>query len=312
MQLSSEISVAEAEHAAASNAIAAHVRIAYYDVLAKQKKIELAKENLAIAEDFARKAETRYTVGEATNLERLTATVQHTQARNALEVAQNDLRISLGELYYSLGSGREEHLPRFILSDSLVYQPITATLEQLTEKAYSVNPHLQSASGKVSAASLGRTLAWSSWLPTLNASYYRQTVDGNPDFYGTSFGVSIPLWFLLDQRGQIQEASANLGVAESELQSLNNLIRVDVTNAFLEMKNNERQILLYQSDILPQAEEVYRTALASYEEGDITYIEFLQARQTLITTRDEYIEDLARYCTSLAKLEFAVGSTITQ
>ena len=239
LQLSSQVSVAEAEHSSTSIAITSRVKIAYYDVLAKQKKIELAEENLTIADDFARKAEIRYNVGEATNLERLTATVQRTQARNALEVAQNDLKISLGELYYALGRTKEEQQHEVILTDSLVYQPITGTLEQLTERAYAINPQLKAASGRVSVASLGRTLAWSSFLPNLNASYYRQTVGGNSDFYGVSFGISVPLWFLFDQRGQIQEASANLGIAEYNLQSVNNFISVDVKNAFLDMKNNE-------------------------------------------------------------------------
>jgi cobalt-zinc-cadmium efflux system outer membrane protein len=312
LQLSSMVSVAEAEHSSTSIAITTRVKIAYYDVLAKQKKIELAEENLAIADDFARKAEIRYNVGEATNLERLTANVQRTQARNTLEVAQNDLIISLGELNYTIGRTREERQNKIILTDSLAYQPITETLEQLTERGYAINPQLQAASGRVSVASLGHTLAWSSFLPNLNASYYRQTVVGNPDSYGVSFGISVPLWFLFDQRGQIQEASANLGIAEYNLQSVNNFISVDVKNAFLDMKNNERQILLHQTDILPQAEEVYRTALTSYEAGEITYIEFLQARQILISSRNEYVEELARYCTSLAKLEYTVGASINQ
>ncbi|MDP2207572.1 MAG: TolC family protein [Bacteroidota bacterium] len=312
LQLSSKVSIAEAEHSSTSIAITSRVKIAYYDVLAKRKKIELAKENLAIADDFARKAEIRYNVGEATNLERLTANVQRTQARNSLEVAQNDLKISLGELYYTLGRRKEEQSNAIILTDSLVYKPITESLEQLIERAYAINPQIKAASGRVSVASMDRTLAWSSFLPNLHASYYRQTVDGNSDFYGVSFGISLPLWFLFDQRGQIQEATANLSIAESDLQSLNNFISVNVKNAFLDMKNNERQIILHQTDILPQAEEVYRTALASYEAGDITYIEFLQARQTLISSRNEYIEELALYCTSLAKLENAVGVSIIE
>ena len=312
MQLASKVSIAEAEHYTTSIAITSRVKIAYYDVLAKQKKIGLAEYNLVIADDFARKAEIRYNVGEATNLEQLTANVQLTQARNSLEVAQNDLKISLGELYYALGIRKEDQSNAIILTDSLVYQPIVETLEQLTERAFAINPQIKSASGRVSVASMDRTLAWSSFLPNLNASYYRQTVDGNSDFYGVSFGISLPLWFLFDQRGQIQEASANLNIAESDLQSLNNFISVNVKNAYLKMKNDERQIILHQTDILPQAEEVYRTALASYEVGEITYIEFLQARQTLISSRNEYVEELARYSTSLAKLEFAVGASINQ
>ena len=312
MQLASQVSVAEAEHAAASIELTTRVKTAYYNVLAKQKKIELAEENLIIAKDFAQKAETRHNVGEATNLERLTAAVQHTQARNALEAAQNDHKISLGELYFALGRTKEEQQYNIILTDSLKYQPMTETLEQLIERAYTVNPKLTAASGKVSVAARGRTLAWSSFLPNLNASYYRQTVIGNPDSYGISLGMSVPLWFLFEQRGQIQEASANLSIAEYNLQSVNNFISVDVKNIYFELINNERQILLHQTDILPQAEEIYRTAFASYQAGDITYIEFLQARQILISSRNEYVEDLARYCISHAKLEYAVGASITQ
>jgi outer membrane protein TolC len=78
------------------------------------------------------------------------------------------------------------------------------------------------------------------------------------------------------------------------------------------MNNYERQIILHQTDILPQADEVYRIALKSYEAGEITYIEYLQARQIRITSRNEYVEELARYCTSIAKLEYAVGYSFNQ
>jgi outer membrane protein TolC len=312
MQLSSKVSIAEAEYSSTSIAITSRVKIAYYDLLSKQKKIELAEENLTIADEFARKAEIRYNVGEATNLERLTANVQLTQTRNALELAKNDLKISLSELYYLLGRGKDEQSNTIILTDSLVYKPIQETLEQLTERAFVVNPQIKAASSKVTAALLDRALAWSSFLPNLNASYYRQTVDGNPDFYGVSFGISIPLWFIFDQRGQIQEASANLNIAESDLQSSRNLLSMDVNNTFIDLKNSERQIILHQTDILSQAEEVYRSALESYEAGEITYIEFMQARQTVISSRNEYIEELARYNISLAKLEYAIGASINQ
>jgi outer membrane protein, heavy metal efflux system len=232
LQLSSQVSIAEAEHSLASAAITSQVKILYHNVLAKQKKIELAEENFSIAEDFAHKAEIRYNLGEATNLERLTANVQRTQAQNVLDLARNDLKISLDDFYVVLGRSKEEQNNTIILTDSLVYKPITETLEQLIEKAYAVNPQFKAASNRVSVASIGRTLAWSSFLPNLNASYYRQTVGGNSDFYGVSLGISIPIWFLFDQRGQIQEATANLNIAESNLQYLNNLIAVEIKNAF--------------------------------------------------------------------------------
>ncbi|HLP17607.1 MAG TPA: TolC family protein [Bacteroidota bacterium] len=309
MQLDARIAAAEAEHAQSQTMLASQVKIAYYTVLAKTKKIGLSGENLFIAEDFARKADVRYNVGEATNLERLTAGVQRTQAVNALEGAKNDLKISLDELNYALGRANTER--EIVLTDSLYYEPVDETESKLLELALASNPQIQAAQSRNEAASLERTLAWSSVLPGVSASYYRQTVDGNPNFYGVSFGISLPLWFMFDQRGRIEEASAALHIAEAEMQSLKNSIGVNVKSAFLEMKNFERQILLQQREILPQAEEVYRSALAGYEAGELTYIEFLQARQLLISSRADHIDELVRYRTSIVKLEYAVGTALT-
>ncbi len=143
-------------------------------------------------------------------------------------------------------------------------------------------------------------------------SYYRQVEGSNPNLYGVSFGISLPIWFLLDQRGQVQEATATYAKAESDLRSKENFLSLDVKNAFLEFKNDERQVRLYNTDLLPQADEVYRAAATSYEAGEITYIEFLQARQTLISARGTYIDALYHYNTAIARLENAVGRTISE
>ncbi len=302
--LSYETDAAEAGSQATSLSVAMQVKFAYYSVLASRQKFALSEENLTIADDFARKAEIRLNVGEGTNLEYLTARVQRTQAQNAVDVARNDLRVAASELTFALGGdpGRE-----FILTDSLTYRPYPLVMEALVEEAHQLNPHLQSASFRLNAASVNRTIAWSSILPSFSLSYSRQWQVGNPNLYGVAFGISLPIWFLLDQRGQVNEATAEHAKVESELTSTRNRVTLEVTNAYREFKNNERQVQLYNTDLLPQADEVYRAAAASYQAGEITYIEFLQARQTLISARSTYIDALYHYNTAIAQLEKAVG-----
>ncbi len=308
--LSYETDATEADFRTASLAVTMQVKEAYFGVLAAQQKLKLAEENLAIADDFARKADIRYNVGEGTHLESLTAKVQLTQSRNAVDVARNDLRLAAGGLSYVLG--RREEVPggESILTDSLTYRPITVPFESLIEQARQSNSRLEAAAFRLSAASANRAIAWSSILPSFNVSYSRQAQVGNSSLYGVSFGMSLPIWFLFDQRGQVQEATAVHARLESELQMIENFITLDVKNAFLEFKNDERQVQLFQSDLLPQAEEVYRGAATSYEAGEITYIEFLQARQTLIAARSTYIDALYHYNTAIARLEKMVGRTI--
>jgi outer membrane protein TolC len=153
-------------------------------------------------------------------------------------------------------------------------------------------------------------MAWSSLLPSFSASYFRQMRDGDAGLYGVSFGVSVPLWFLFDQRGQIQTASANLAISEHEFQFAHTAVAVAVKIAYYEKQNNERQLHLYETEIIPQASEILRSARASFNAGDISYLEFLQAKQTVLQARESYIDVLFNYTVAVAKLEQAVGRTI--
>lgn len=290
--------------------ITRQIKTAYYNVLAKQKLLAIAKENLQIADDFSKKAEIRYNVGEGTNLERLTAKVQFTEAKNILALAQNELKSSFAELNYSLGYSRLSD-EKFILIDSLAFSKFdTLSFENLYHLSLSSNQQIKISELNVNALSTERTLAWSSLLPGFSISYFRQSLGSDNNYYGASLDISVPLWFLFDNRGQIQYASAKVNIAESELVSVKNEVYLNLTNAYNDYSNNLQQVSLYQEHILPQAEEVYRSASASYDAGEITYIEYLQARQTIISSEKNYTEALLNYYRSIFSLEEIVGQKL--
>ncbi|MCK9212319.1 MAG: TolC family protein [Ignavibacteriaceae bacterium] len=286
------------------------VKTSYYKVLAKKYQVKSAEENLVISEDFFKKAEIRQNVGEGTNLERLTAKVQYTEAQNNLEVAKNELTIAFAELNYSLGYGRQSYDSNFGLSDSLVFIDHKITLEQIYKSFEETNPLIKIAELNYEIASVEKGLAWSSLLPNINLAYFKQTRDGDKGFYGASFGISVPLWFMFDQRGKIQEAVANQSISESELQLTKNEIALKIKSAFTDHENNLKQVKLYVSEILPQAEEIYRTAIKSYDAGELTYLEYLQAKQTLINSRNNYINALFNHYLSVFRIEEIVGQNI--
>ncbi|MFQ5677096.1 MAG: TolC family protein, partial [bacterium] len=63
-------------------------------------------------------------------------------------------------------------------------------------------------------------------------------------------------------------------------------------------------------DLLKEAAEVYHIALRSYEEGEVGYLQLLEAQQTLIAVRAGYIDTLANYNSALADLEQAAGEDL--
>jgi cobalt-zinc-cadmium efflux system outer membrane protein len=310
--LSSEIDAAESDTRSLQLSVTMEVKLAYFAVLSRQQKLQLAEENFRVAEDVAGKAEIRLNAGEGTNLENLTAKVQRTQALNDVELARNELRVATSELDLVLGRGIEHASREYVLTDTLSHRPYAFALESLIGYAQQSNPQLQSVQSRLSAASTRRTIAWSSILPSFTVSYARQAQAGNQDLYGVSFGVSLPIWFLFDHRGRIQEATAEYARVESDLTAKRLGINRGVKVAYLQFTNDERQIRLYATDLLPQAEEVFRIASRGYLAGETAYIALLLAQQTLISVRRARIDALYNYSASLARLEYAVGRELAE
>ncbi len=287
---------------------ASKIKNAYFKLLAKQMQRQFAEEQVELAKSFFEKAEIRTNVGEGTNLEKLTANVQLQESQNALSLVNNELTAAIAELNYAVG--RELINPGVVLRDSLVFtkHPIDSLdIEKILDENI---PNVHVAKLQYELSLVDKQLAWSSLLPGFNLVYSRQSRDGNNGFYGTSFGVSLPVWFLFDQRGKIQEAEANSKGLAAELQTAKNEVRRTLQQALSEYKNSYSQLLLYTESLLPQSAEIFATAYKSYTAGEITYLEFLQARQLLISSRTSYVNALLNYNASALKIEEITGIEI--
>jgi outer membrane protein TolC len=309
-KLSGESRAAETELAAAEFQTIIKVKSAYIKALAKQEELKLANGNLAIADDFNKQAEIRYSAGEATYLEQMTAKVQYTEAVNDLHNKENELKSLMAELNLAIGYGRNQDNLRCRLSDSLSCDSLNITLDKLMVTASSVNPLLKISELKLSTSLVEKTLAWTGLLPSFTLSFSKQSRDGMNGFYGASLGITLPIWFMFDQRGKIREAEAGSLIAESELQCAKNELYFKVNKAYNDYITALRQVRLYQSDILPQSDEISHTAFKSYEAGEIMYVEFLQAKQTSAGSRNNYINALLSYNLAVISLEEAAGISL--
>ncbi|MGE5681357.1 MAG: TolC family protein [Bacillota bacterium] len=309
-QLKSQIGLSQAEYEKTRITVASQVKKAYCNQLAKIKHAEIAKLNLGFAESFLEKAKTRSDLGEASNLELLTARVQAKQALNELQSAEYEVKIAENELISILGYPSEALNNHLLLSDSLGFKEIDLNINELINQALNSNPDYKMAEANLDFSRAGSTLAYSGLLPGFNIAYARQSEQGNSDLYGMTFGISLPLWFIFEQNGQIQEAKADLRSSEAELEGVKNSIRLNVNNSYNRLKNDERQLKLYRDEILIQSEEIFKAARISYDEGEISYLEFMQASQTLLNSRTGYIDMLLNYNNSLTALEEALGREI--
>jgi len=308
--LNNEIDIVKAENNVTYFNVINDVRRAYILLLEKQALIKIAEENCIVADEFKAKSLIRFSVGEATSLEKLTAEVQYAQALNNLETQKNQYKIALSNLLFSAGIKDININYNPELADSLMYVPFDDNEESIIQKAGQNNPALILAGLKKSGTLIGKKIAISSYLPDFSIGYKSQAINGVNDYYGINLGISVPLWFLFDQKGRVKEAEAEIKISENEfLESVLNTIST-AKNAYGNLKNSEKQILFFKNTLLPESEEIYRIASASYQTGEITYLEYLQAKQTLILTKENYISALKDYNLNLIELEKAIGKKL--
>ena len=67
---------------------------------------------------------------------------------------------------------------------------------------------------------------------------------------------------------------------------------------------------MFEEEILRQAEEVYNMFSYSYKEGDISSLELIDARRTLIESQTSYVDALFNYRLAIAALEKSIGQPL--
>jgi len=299
--------VVKKDYEALKRELIAGVKTAFYRILFAEEEVRYAQENLKLARDFLRMAKLRFEAGSVAKFEVLRARVEEAKARNELKVAENDLALAKAELNFLLA--RDMNAPLSVAGE-LKAKRIKYTLSELTQRAYLVRPEIQGLQFAIKREEYTKSLAKMSYLPDFSLRIGSHRVLGERNYWDVEFGLNIPLFFWQRQQGEIAEANANLQSLLSELQSTKNRISLEVKNAYLNVMALSERIKLYEREILVEAEEVYRIAIRSYEEGEVGNLEVLEARRTLIGAKISYAQVLFEYNAALAELEKAVGESL--
>ncbi|MFC2169429.1 TolC family protein [Acidobacteriota bacterium] len=284
--------------------IAFQVKQAFYGFLLVQEKLKYAQENSELAQDFLEKAQLKYDAGDAAKVEVLRAQVEASQAANQVRSATNEVRLARAMLNYLLA--RKKYSPLEIIGE-LKRPFISLDFEELKKRALSFRPEIKRIEFSLKRENLKKKQGYLSYLPDLDLGVSRHRIGGEPTTWDVTLSFPIPLFFWQPKKGEIAEAQANAESLNSEEVHLKNTISLEVEEAYMNALTAANQIRLFEDEILAQAEEVYNMFLFSYQEGEISSIELIDARRTLIEARKSYADSLFNYDVALADLEKSIG-----
>ncbi len=122
-----------------------------------------------------------------------------------------------------------------------------------------------------------------------------------------SAGVGIPLKFSNFNRGDITAAEFMEQQTEKQYSFVKQKITTEIIKAYHYFLSTEKQVINFQDNLLKQSEHVLKGKIYSYERGETSLLEVLNAQRTYNEIQSSYIEILVENYTALVELERAAG-----
>ncbi|WP_242335788.1 TolC family protein [Anaeromyxobacter sp. SG66] len=301
---SAERDVSEARLAARRVGLASEVRASFARVLAAERLIALAREDLTVARDAVHAVERRFELGATTQLEVNAARVEGARAARAVAVASRRQASALSELRTLLGSEPGTPLE---LAGALPRAIRAAPLdtEGLVNRALSARTDLVAARRELAAAESEVRLARRESLPApaIGGRYSRE--EGADIVLGT-LTFELPV-FNRNQGGR-GVASARVARAEAEVAAAERRVREEVRLAVSRLETAAEAAQAFEGEALAGAAANVTLATKAYDAGKIGVAELLLIRRGAVEARREHVEALAELAEAEAELARAMGS----
>jgi outer membrane protein TolC len=298
-----ELSQAQYELESAWLDIARRIKEQFNETVLQQKNIELARDHLERAQRFYEQVNIQFNAGKARNHELARAKLEVANARNTFLEAETSFYVSMGKLNILLGRNMQEELK---LKDNLTLTDLRKNMEELLKIALKERADILSQNQELAQKEKQLKLAKRQRLPDVNLGLF---VEREEEIYSAGAGISfeLPLWNQFQE--DIKEASLEKEIAEIHLETLKKEAALNVYAAF---KNAElaKQSVFNLEQAIKEANELLRILTIEYQEGEATFLVYLEGLNSHKETKQNYLAALANYGNKVAELEQAVGTTL--
>ena len=310
------VDIKDAEKEQAILDVVKQVKAAYFNILFTKKFLLVADEAVNQVESHVRDTEKFYEQGMIAYNDLLKPKVALADTlQNRVRAESNvEMAISAFNTLLQIDLNRKTNV-----EDILGITPFPYDLDTLINEAMEKRPELRTLRFAIKNSGYAVTLAQSSYYPEVGlVGSYEQNGD-NPSAtendFGNSHNASVTLqarWTFFEwgkTRAEVNKYRRNKSSLVEKTKGIEDSIKLEVKNAFLDLKVAEQNIQTAKKSLV-QAEENWRITNLQYQQQMTTSTEVLDARTFLTRAETNYYSALYGYMISLAELERAVGRMI--
>jgi cobalt-zinc-cadmium efflux system outer membrane protein len=285
------------------------VKTAYYELSHVYRTTEVVQRNKEILENFAKIAETRYSVGEGIQQDVLKAHVEVSKMVDELIMLGQRKRALEAKLNALLNRTPETPVGE---PEEVIFRKLPFTIEELQKMALEMNPTLKGMKKMIEAKEKAYALAKREYYPDFGFRFAYGQRDNGPDMKRRDMltgmmEMNIPIFYKSKQDRKVAETKAEILASEAQYRAMKNEILFMVADMSSMIQRVERQIDLYKTGIIPQVSLQINSAMSAYRVNKADFMTLLDSQMTLFKYELEYHQALTEYEKNVANLGAAVG-----
>lgn len=278
----------------------------YVEALAAKEMLALAEREVALARDSRESVKLQVDAGRANESELHQAELVVTRAELASRQARRNSDQALTALAAQWGCRGER--PSSVAGLLPPPKPSLPSRSHV-EGSLSKHPEIAAAGSRAKGREAGLQLARSARNPDVELMAGARH-DNAADDQAFVVGASVPLPLFNRQRGPIREAEAGLEKAELAVESTRINLAKRFDAAWTELANSHDEAITVEKSLLPGAREIFSKTRESYELGNASYLELIEARRQLDAVNHRWVEARRDFQKAAASLQGLTGSPL--
>ncbi|WP_455243872.1 TolC family protein [Petrachloros mirabilis] len=286
--------------------LVARAKQAYYDLFLAHKAIQIHREQIDLLTQFLQAAIAKFKTGKGTQVDVLKAQVELAKLHQQLPVLEQHRETAQAKINTLLN--KDPRMPMGMPQEPRVKR-FPKDLDELFQIATDAKPDVKAAELAVRRNEKFRALAHRQYYPDVTVAFQRFQNYQAPNGFGAIMAINMPFAFWTKPKydAAVQEASAAVAAARADLESVHNLTRFQIRDVLAKVRASWEVALLYQTTVLPQAEDSLASARAGYRTGRADFLNLIEADRALREFQLAYYSALVDWQHRVAELEQIVG-----
>ena len=286
--------------------LVATARQAFARLVTARARVGIARETETDARSLRDLVERRAELGETRESDRIKATVEWLRQQRALATAEREA--SAAEAIVRTLAVQPLPRPLTLVSSPEAVAAPTLRTDLSPGDLAARNPRVLAARAEAERQQALLGLAKASRGPNFDVNVFRND-EIDKASTGVSVGLRVPLWNA--NRGDIARATAATTVSSAEAERVRLEIATELETSLRDLQVAADQVSLLQGEIFSAAQRSVDLARFSYEEGETSLLDLLDAQRTFRDTQRELAEARLAFSLALADAQRLAGPDFT-